>query len=169
MTDSKKVSELPTAANAALADRVVILRDPSGSASVRTITTENLSNSLVARLSINNATVNSAEDVDITNFTTKATTLLLTKQVQGLGTAGVDQDHHYYLTDGSEGQIMYFTAKTGQYTDRIFVWMENMRLSNGSTWTGYWVPFGNGWSRSAAFAIFANGAWNVDSDGYGPL
>lgn len=38
MTDnSKKVSELPTAANVALTDRVLVLRDPSGTPSVRTV------------------------------------------------------------------------------------------------------------------------------------
>ena len=47
MTDnSKKVSELPQATTLAKTDRVVILRDPSGSPSVRTITVDNLSNSL---------------------------------------------------------------------------------------------------------------------------
>jgi len=43
MTDnSKKVSELPTAANVALTDRVMVLRDPTGTPSVRTITVANL-------------------------------------------------------------------------------------------------------------------------------
>lgn len=38
MTDnSKKVSELPTAANVASSDRILVLRDPSGSPSVRTV------------------------------------------------------------------------------------------------------------------------------------
>lgn len=35
--NSKKVSELPTAANVALTDRVLVLRDPSGTPSVRTV------------------------------------------------------------------------------------------------------------------------------------
>ena len=38
MTDnSKKVSQLPTAANVAVTDRVLVLRDPNGSPSVRTV------------------------------------------------------------------------------------------------------------------------------------
>jgi hypothetical protein len=38
MTDnSKKVSQLATAANVASTDRVLVLRDPSGNASVRTV------------------------------------------------------------------------------------------------------------------------------------
>lgn len=35
--NSKKVSELPTAANVASTDRVLVLRDPSGAPSVRTV------------------------------------------------------------------------------------------------------------------------------------
>jgi len=38
MTDnSKKISELPTAANVASTDRILVLRDPSGNVSVRTV------------------------------------------------------------------------------------------------------------------------------------
>jgi hypothetical protein len=36
--NSKKLSELPTASNAASTDRLLILRDPAGSPSTRTIT-----------------------------------------------------------------------------------------------------------------------------------
>lgn len=36
--NSKKISELPTASNAALTDRILILRSPAANASVRTIT-----------------------------------------------------------------------------------------------------------------------------------
>jgi hypothetical protein len=39
---SKKLSELPTAANVASTDRVLVLRDPAGSPSSRTITVANL-------------------------------------------------------------------------------------------------------------------------------
>lgn len=35
--NSKKVSELPTAANVAASDRILVLRDPSGTPSVRTV------------------------------------------------------------------------------------------------------------------------------------
>lgn len=44
--NSKKVSELPTASNAALTDRILILRSPAANASVRTITANDFSNSL---------------------------------------------------------------------------------------------------------------------------
>jgi hypothetical protein len=42
-----KVSELPTAANVATTDRVMVLRDPSGNASVRTVTLANFANSII--------------------------------------------------------------------------------------------------------------------------
>ena len=42
-----KVSELPTAANVATIDRVMVLRDPAGNASVRTVTLANFANSIV--------------------------------------------------------------------------------------------------------------------------
>jgi hypothetical protein len=41
-----KVSQLPTAANVALTDRILVLRDPSGNASVRTVTMQNLSSNI---------------------------------------------------------------------------------------------------------------------------
>lgn len=47
-----KVSALPIAANAAVDDRVLILRDPSGTPSVRTITMSNLSANLVISNSV---------------------------------------------------------------------------------------------------------------------
>lgn len=47
-----KVSALPTAANAASTDRVLILRDPSGTPSVRTITVSDLSANLLISNSV---------------------------------------------------------------------------------------------------------------------
>lgn len=44
--NSKKLSQLSTASNAASTDRLLILRDPAGSPSTRTITVANLANSL---------------------------------------------------------------------------------------------------------------------------
>ena len=45
--NSLKVSELPTAANVASTDRIVVLRDPTGSPSVRTVTLSNFSANIV--------------------------------------------------------------------------------------------------------------------------
>jgi len=45
--ESKKVSELPTAANVSSTDRVLVLRDPAGVPSVRTVTMSTLSANLV--------------------------------------------------------------------------------------------------------------------------
>lgn len=44
--NSKKLSELPVAANAAPTDRLVILRDPLGNSSARTITMSTLAANL---------------------------------------------------------------------------------------------------------------------------
>jgi hypothetical protein len=45
--NSKKISELPTASNAALTDRILILRSPAANASVRTITVADFSANIV--------------------------------------------------------------------------------------------------------------------------
>ena len=44
--NSKKLSELPTASNASGSDRVLILRDPAGAPSTRTISVDNLTSSI---------------------------------------------------------------------------------------------------------------------------
>lgn len=49
--NSKKVSELPIAANVASADRILILRDPAGNPSVRTAALSTIS----ANLSLSNS------------------------------------------------------------------------------------------------------------------
>ena len=167
--NSKKISELPQAANVALTDRVVILRDPSGTPSVRTITAENLSNSLSSKLSINDVAVNS-ETSSNTNYKTTATTLSLTKQVQALGTNSEDQAHNYYLPDGSNGQLMYITTKTGNYSEEnILIWMDNMRIPSGEVIANsYWVWNGGGWGRTLASTMFIDGAWNIDGGAWGP-
>ena len=60
--NSKKVSELPTAANVASSDRILVLRDPSGSPSVRTVNVSifaanlALSNSVPANSTANGVT-----------------------------------------------------------------------------------------------------------------
>ena len=57
--NSKRVSELPTAANVAPTDRVLVLRDPAGTPSVRTVNVNifaanlQLSNSVPANSSAN--------------------------------------------------------------------------------------------------------------------
>jgi hypothetical protein len=167
--NSKKLSELPQATTLASTDRVVILRDPSGSPSARTITAENLSNSLSAKLSINNAAVNSAGSSN-TNYKTTATTLSLTKQVQALGSNSEDQAHNYYLPNGSNGQLMYITTKTGNHAEEnILIWMDSMRIPSGEVIANsYWIWNGGGWGRSLALTMFVDGAWNIDGGAWGP-
>lgn len=45
--NSKKISELPTAANVASTDRILVLRSPSANASVRTVPFSDLSANLI--------------------------------------------------------------------------------------------------------------------------
>ena len=86
--NSKKLSELPTAANVASTDRVVILRDPAGSPSSRTITVANLF-LFSATLTSNNTTfvgnVTAANVVSnaqlIANLATYTTTASLTSNL----------------------------------------------------------------------------------------
>lgn len=57
--NSKKVSELPTAANVAITDRVLVLRDPSGTPSVRTVNVSVLSANLtISNTAVANSTAN---------------------------------------------------------------------------------------------------------------
>lgn len=50
--NSKKVSQLPTASNVASTDRILVLRDPSGNASVRTVTFSTVSANIVISNSV---------------------------------------------------------------------------------------------------------------------
>lgn len=45
--NSKKISELPTASNVAITDRVLVLRSPAANASVRTVTVADFSANIV--------------------------------------------------------------------------------------------------------------------------
>ena len=57
--NSKKVSELPTAANVAITDRVLVLRDPAGTPSVRTVNVSVLSANLtISNTAVANSTAN---------------------------------------------------------------------------------------------------------------
>ena len=47
-----KVSELPTAANVASTDRILVLRDPSGNASVRTVAMSTVSANITISTSV---------------------------------------------------------------------------------------------------------------------
>lgn len=50
--NAKKVSELPTASNVASTDRVLVLRNPAGSASVRTVNFSTLSANILISNSV---------------------------------------------------------------------------------------------------------------------
>jgi hypothetical protein len=57
--NSKKVSELSTASNVASTDRILVLRDPAGSPSVRTVNFSTLSANLIVS---NTAPANSSSN-----------------------------------------------------------------------------------------------------------
>lgn len=56
-TETKKVSQLPTASNVASTDRVLVLRSPASNASVRTVTMANFSANIIVS---NSAPANSS-------------------------------------------------------------------------------------------------------------
>ena len=70
MTDnSLKISELPTAANVASTDRILVLRDPAGSPSVRTVTVGNITGFAQTTSYSPNFCTNTGNVVSISNGT----------------------------------------------------------------------------------------------------
>ena len=166
--DAKRTSQLGIATALSSTDRVVVLKT-GATQNTQTITAENLSFSLSSKLSINDVAVNSAGSSN-TNYKTTATTLSLTKQVQALGASGYDQAHNYYLPNGSNGQLMYITTKTGEFSvGNILIWMDSMRIPSGEVIANsYWLWNTGGWERTLASTMFINGAWNIDGGSWGP-
>jgi hypothetical protein len=146
-----------------------VVTNTAGSLKTQTITAENLSFNLNSKLSVSNVAINSTSSSN-TNYKTTATTLSLTKQVQALGATGYDQAHNYYLPNGSYGQLMYITTKTGEFSEgNILIWMDSMRIPSGQVIANsYWIWNSNGWERSLASTMFIDGAWNIDGGGWGP-
>ena len=85
MTDnSKKLSEIPQASNVASTDRVLVLRDPSGNASTRTVTVGNLAASISSfsnSISVGNYSINSY--ASSLNFNVDAFVLSNTENANG--------------------------------------------------------------------------------------
>lgn len=96
-----KVSELPTAANVATTDRVMVLRDPAGNASVRTVTLANFANSIVKLVQNNipNTTVVS----NAVSFASNGTTAVpfFSYSVSGGSTGCCDMQLHARDIDGN--------------------------------------------------------------------
>jgi hypothetical protein len=118
--NSKKLSELSTAANVSSTDRVLILRDPSGSPSTRTITVANLF-LFSATLTSNNTTfvgnVTAANVVSnaqlIANLATYTTTASLTSNLANYQlTSGMSS---YQTTAGLSSNVAILTANAATY------------------------------------------------------
>jgi hypothetical protein len=106
MTDnSKKLSELATASNAASTDRLLILRDPAGTPSTRTIGVANL----VASMSYANTTVAgtvkvgnnlSVNATGYLNSNSSVANLTITSNTLNLGTSTISANGYTYLPNG---------------------------------------------------------------------
>jgi len=73
----------------------------------------------------------------------------------------------YYLPNGTEGQQIYFVPTNASNSGTsVIVWLDSVRFfTNGTVTTAtaqVWYPFFTG-TKGIASAIFAGGAWNLDS------
>jgi len=86
--NSKKVSELPVASNVASTDRVLVLRDPAGSPSVRTVTVNNFISNVASAIVANAAAqVNTSAATAYTNAVAYANSVLTSNLVNYVNTA----------------------------------------------------------------------------------
>jgi len=97
------------------------------------------------------------------NYKKDATLLDISADVHHLQ-AGRLQNKNYYLPDGKEGQLVYFTAESSDNCDNICIWVDSYREFLSTTKTNdCWYPFRSKSERMVAVAIFVQGAWNFDS------
>lgn len=107
MTDnSKKLSQLPIAANVASTDRVLILRDPSGSPSTRTITVNNF----ISTMPVANSTQFGVVKVG-TDLSVNATGYLNATQ----GLPEDNRNYGYTLSIDDSGNVVW-SAFSGVYS-----------------------------------------------------
>ena len=97
------------------------------------------------------------------------TALDLTKQIQYLDAGSGTNQISFYLAAGTEGQIMYFVAKSSTNMASILIYCSHVRYRNGSAIValGDVFPFSNLVTdgRTMATAIFIDGAWSFDGGG----
>lgn len=111
--NSKKLSELPLASNAAGTDRVLILRDPAGAPSTRTITVANL----IASVPYANSSVAGTIKVG-QNLTVNATGYLNSQAGGGTGTITFTNN----------------VISTSNVTDNIYINNPNNGIQIGGSW-----------------------------------
>ena len=86
--NSKKVSELPVTTNVASTDRVLVLRDPAGSPSVRTITVNNFISNVASAIVANAAAqINTSAATAYTNAVAYTNSVLTSNLVNYVNTA----------------------------------------------------------------------------------
>jgi len=105
------------------------------------------------------------KDCNSENYKTTATSLDVVYTDLYHLKAGKLNNKNYYLPDGKEGQLVYFTADASDNCDNICIWVYRYRefLSSKIKINGCWYPFRTKSERMVAMAIFVNGAWNFDS------
>ena len=119
--------------------------------------------------SINKPVIASNNSVNTTNYSTNATILDITKQIQYLISNGTSGQIHFYLPPGSNGQIMHFAAQTSQHMDDMYIWVDNVRKINTSTLTSpaKWLPFSSANNpRTFGSGVYIDGAWNFDTNDF---
>jgi len=139
--NSKKVSELPTAANVASTDRVLVLRDPSSNASVRTVNVSTLFTSS------SNVTITSGSNT--WTFSNTGTLTFPNATVQNTAyvkTAGSFNPNFCTNT----GNVVSLTSgtQTGNYTKtdslcyfRVYIQFANSTYADGSGQYQITLPF----------------------------
>ena len=115
-------------------------------------------------LKINYPDLDLGKSCNSANYKINSTELDISADVHHLQ-AGRLQNKNYYLPDGKEGQLVYFTADASDNCDNICIWVYNYRefLSTTTKINDCWYPFKGKSERMIAVAIFIKGAWNFDS------
>lgn len=164
---NKKITELETASSANEDDVLLIVTDVANTAIVAA---KQISvGDLLKTSSVSEDLAGSTTSVNSSNYQTEATEIDLTKKVCVLDAgAANDGSMHFYLPDGYEGQVMYLVAKEGENMPQTYVWADNFRIYNSGTIRQAlsFYPFTSVWPRTAMLAVFAAGAWNIDTDQY---
>jgi len=183
-----KITELNALTSVTNDDLLIVINDPAGSPSTNKITVGNLFSNINATtvfsnnvtfnksITISNTTISNAtltfsitnvgsganNSANSTNYKTTATKLDVNTSIQYL--YANTTAYNYYLPAGSNGQIMYFAAKSSTHMDNTYIWMDNFRGYNVDSSNAAWKPFTSTWSRSFATACYIDGAWNIDTN-----
>jgi hypothetical protein len=130
-----------------------------------TLSNVTLSNTTISNatliFSISNVSAGANNSANSTNYKTVATKLDVNTSIQYLFANSTS--YNYHLPAGSNGQIMYFAAKSSTAMDNTYIWVDNLRSYNSYNSNTFWKPFTVIWARSFATACYIDGAWNIDA------